>query len=379
MQRIAGATVSSNLHGSGKDGFTNGTPGSVAPTVVSADWLNSVQEQLARAVELFGMELKASDNEQLARAINVRAVAQAVNGHVARTSPGGTMDYAGVAYDATSKRWVLAPEVGQINYSSDGGVTWVNALDPPCNAVAASGAGRFVAVGDTATIITGTDGSAWTTETAGGGFTGDLFGVCYGSSLWVAVGASGEIQTASDPTGTWTHRACSGTLSGFYAVAYGNGAYIATGVDTARGVIQRSTNGTSWTNISDGTSTQHHWRGVATDGAGTWIVVGYDATTPKMKRSTDNGLTWSDVTLPSGVAASGDALLAIAFSPNDKVFVAVGANGLILVSGDGSSWRNIRNERFTDTLTGIGYGDGSFVMVGPNEVIRQTRNFSWAP
>jgi hypothetical protein len=70
MQRIATATKSVDLHGAGKHGFTNGDPQtSVFPTQISADWMNTLQEEMAYAAEFTGLTLDADDNTQLTKAI----------------------------------------------------------------------------------------------------------------------------------------------------------------------------------------------------------------------------------------------------------------------------------------------------------------------
>jgi hypothetical protein len=50
--------------------FTEGSPtGGVPATVVSADWLNSIQEEIANVVESAGLTLEKENNEQLLSAI----------------------------------------------------------------------------------------------------------------------------------------------------------------------------------------------------------------------------------------------------------------------------------------------------------------------
>jgi hypothetical protein len=70
MQRITGTTVATDLFGSGKHGFQEGDPVAQVPaTVVSAQFLNHVQEELARAIEQSGQTLDPSNLGQLAEAI----------------------------------------------------------------------------------------------------------------------------------------------------------------------------------------------------------------------------------------------------------------------------------------------------------------------
>lgn len=76
MRRIDTATKAVDLFGAGKHGFKAGNVLSgEAPTKLSSDWFNALQEEVARAIEAFGLELDPEDNGQLAGAI-VTLIAQ---------------------------------------------------------------------------------------------------------------------------------------------------------------------------------------------------------------------------------------------------------------------------------------------------------------
>ncbi|MFW6086405.1 MAG: hypothetical protein ACODAG_04310 [Myxococcota bacterium] len=69
MHRIDTDTAEEDTHGAGKDGFTGGDPqAAIAPTDLSADWCNAVQEEIANVVEAAGISLDKGDNEQLRKA-----------------------------------------------------------------------------------------------------------------------------------------------------------------------------------------------------------------------------------------------------------------------------------------------------------------------
>ncbi len=70
MRRIATSTVSEDLFGVGKDGFTSGNQNSqIAPTQLSAEWCNGVQEEICNCIELSQGTLDADDRTQLALSI----------------------------------------------------------------------------------------------------------------------------------------------------------------------------------------------------------------------------------------------------------------------------------------------------------------------
>ena len=70
MHRIDHSTAVSDLHGAGKPGYTAGSPSTGVPaTVVTADALNALQEEIARLVEGAGLTLNKADNAQALAAV----------------------------------------------------------------------------------------------------------------------------------------------------------------------------------------------------------------------------------------------------------------------------------------------------------------------
>jgi len=55
MQRITDPTAQADKHGAGKNGWTEGTPGLVAPSVARAEWFDGVQEEICNAIEAAGL------------------------------------------------------------------------------------------------------------------------------------------------------------------------------------------------------------------------------------------------------------------------------------------------------------------------------------
>lgn len=68
MERTQHSTLLVDANGAGKDGFTNGDPGVTPATVVDADIMNSLQEEIANAVEAAGFTLSLANQAQLASA-----------------------------------------------------------------------------------------------------------------------------------------------------------------------------------------------------------------------------------------------------------------------------------------------------------------------
>ena len=84
----------------------------------------------------------------------------------------------------------------------------------------------YVAVGNSGTILTSSDGTTWTsvnriTNTLDNGTTDNISsnGVTYGNGTFVVVSPNGLILTSTDVTSSWTKRT-SGTINDLYGVTY---------------------------------------------------------------------------------------------------------------------------------------------------------------
>ncbi len=173
-------------------------------------------------------------------------------------------------------------------------------------------------------IITSTNGTTWTlrqendttTAPANENIGRTLHGVAFGSSAWVAVGLGGNIYRSTNNGTTWTAIANSitngsSTITHLYSVAYANGAFVAVGTSP------NSTNGT-----------------------------------PVILRSTDDGLTWSTVSL-GGSPATRQTLNRIRV--NGGQFHAVGDGGAYILSTDGLTW-TARSTTNTSPQKDIAFG-----------------------
>lgn len=69
MQRVTHSTAKANLFGTGKSGYSAGIPGSEPATVLTADAVNALQEEIANAIEKFGVALNPADNTQLYKSL----------------------------------------------------------------------------------------------------------------------------------------------------------------------------------------------------------------------------------------------------------------------------------------------------------------------
>ncbi len=261
----------------------------------------------------------------------------------------------------------------------------------------AHGPGLRVAVGEHGTIVTSADGSNWSLQNRRVDLP--LYGVAHGAGVFVAVGEGGTILSSADGT-NWAYRFASANtflndivfangrflalgsapagasvalistdginwgrvgLGSFYAnlgVTYGNGLFVSVGYN----IIRASTDGTNWSTVLSPTRTVES----VTYANGSFVAVGDDGTI----HVSANGTFWQ-----SRLPVTTRRLLSVTYGAGK--FVAVGSRGTILTSTDTVTWTPQSGGTF-DRLEGIDFADGRFVAVGENgSIITSTNGISW--
>ncbi len=213
----------------------------------------------------------------------------------------------------------------------------------------AHGPDQFVAVGARGAILTSSDGTEWALQNRRADVT--LNGLAYGAGLFVAVGEGGTVLSSPDGT-NWSFRfTAAGTT--LRAVTWSAGRFVAVG--GAPGVttlVMHSSDGLSWSRIplnsfSAGQS--------VTAGNGVFVAAG----SASVLRSPD-GIIWElalDVRAPVECVTYANGQ-----------FVAVGDDGLVLVSADGAVWQE-RPPVTARRLLGVTHGAGRFVAAGARGVV----------
>src|SRR5581483_1504343 len=92
----------------------------------------------------------------------------------------------------------------------------------------AYGAGKYVAVGDSGTIVVSVDGGAWSAPANYVSTPNSLFGVAYGNIGFVGVGENGWVVSSSDGV-NWNSVSSGVTVTNLSAVAFGSGRFVAVG------------------------------------------------------------------------------------------------------------------------------------------------------
>ena len=184
--------------------------------------------------------------------------------------------------------------------SSRDGVTWgVSQTDPGYGYDSVTwGAGRFVATSVSGSIISSSDGVAWTSA-QGSPFGPTLYGVAEGDGVFLAVGGGGRVLRSTDGR-VWT-AANSGYTGDLLCVTHGAPGFVAGSRD---GALLFSADGTSWTSWTNPNSTTFtsvaYGAGIFLAAAGSnGLLVSRDGTVWQ-SASVPEGITWLSISYSGG-------------------------------------------------------------------------------
>ena len=291
-------------------------------------------------------------------------------------SSGVTIDIYKITFG--NDKFVALDFGGTIITSSDG-ITWSQStiLHQPLSGIT-FGNGIFLAVGDNGAIFTSSDANAWASGSSG---TSDsLKAITFGKGIFVAVGGSGGTGTVVTSTDgiAWTANKTSAVnqFLGFSTIVYGNGTFVTTGdISSALGstsLLATSTDGVNWA-----MTTQNHITGlafgndifVASIMQHTGLSLGPNSFF--VSTSTD-GVLWTSRLLFQG---NSYAPLVNSITFGNGLFVSVG--GARLVSLDGNVWTVIATDDNT-AVSQVAYGDRVFVSVGNSgAIVSSTDGENW--
>ena len=146
----------------------------------------------------------------------------------------------------------------------------------------------------------------------------------------------------------------------------------AAGIGGASGVA-----GITWSTVVSGTTVD--LEAIATDGSGTWIVVGDDGT---VLRSTNNGVNWSSVSTPAG---TGSDFLGVGYGNGVWIITIraqVGAhfNQCLRSTNGGASWSTVQHNLNKQTFSVETDGSGTWIMTADRQQISRSTNggVSWS-
>ena len=229
---------------------------------------------------------------------------------------------------------------------------------------------KFVAVGNSGTILTSTDGTTWTTAASGltnNGSTVRLSGVTYGNNTFVTVGdanyGNGAVFTSTNGS-DWSFQN-SGSDASFYGITYANSIFTASGHG---GAIIYSSDATTWTSSDNVTSNELY--GVAY-GGGIYLGVGDNWT---LIYSID-GTSWGNM------GSYGDISINDIIYANSN-FYAIMGNGYLHICpnciSSSVNWNEPSNIGVSDDLNGIVYGNSTYIIVGSSgTILTSTNGTTW--
>ncbi|MFJ3486568.1 hypothetical protein ACIPL1_24665 [Pseudomonas sp. NPDC090202] len=215
------------------------------------------------------------------------------------------------------------------------------------------GTGVVIALlsGTTGAAMKSTDfGVTWTAFTIGvlAGLTATCI-TCDGAGNWYA-GSSNTVIVSVDDGVTWTTaRGSTGAIGRVSASADGTVIAISTG--SSNGIYLFSNFGASFATSLTGTAAVH--AAVANDGKGTWIV----AAGTQLRRSTDNGLSWTVIFTTASAATA----MATDKQGNWLISGATASGGTYKSPDNGLTWNLITMA--TSAVTDIACWAGMFVLV----------------
>ena len=282
-----------------------------------------------------------------------------------RTS-GTTANLRDVAYDGVNTLVAVGASSGTYRVSTNQGSTWTTGGTLGANITLRGicrSPGLFVAVGENydfnisswvGTIYTSPNGTTWTRRTLGGAILRD---VVYGGGRFIATGDSGTILSSTDAL-TW-NTVSSGTSNNLQSIAYGSGSYVIGGANSSStgGTVLISNNGDDWTNTSSGLGTSQGLFDLDFTG-GRFLASGFFA---RLRHSTNGGVSFATTVTGSPQAAG--------FAYANGLFIAAArdqANANLpqnLISLDGANWSAIATANYAARQNVITVGD-TFLTVG---------------
>lgn len=219
------------------------------------------------------------------------------------------------------------------------GVTWDGTL--------------FVASSDGGAILTSDDGIAWHTRA--------INSIVWNSAnLFLAVGDNGLALTSSDGT-NWTVQN-SGVTDNLHGVTWGGNRFVAVGEN---GTILSTFDGITWD--TENSDTDETLRSITYSGI--FITVGNNGTL--LTRSTAAPLTWV-----ASDSETTEDLYDIAWNIAAGIrYVAVGADGALLSSNNGTNWvKATVSANFTTDLLNVSWGNDLFITSGKDGVLLTAPN-----
>lgn len=313
----------------------------------------------------FSRRLSGSDNTLRGAAASPDRLVIASDGGEILSSPDGDtwtehVTGAGLLQDAEylGALFVVVGRSGTI-YTSPDGTTWTERISnttEDLNSVSYNGM-MYVAVGTNGVVVTSLNGVDWTEGNIAMGLD-PMRGVAFGAGVWVAAGDMGQIYTSADAI-TWTEQTFAGGTAFISDVTFDGNRFAATTQDD----IYTSTDGASWTLSFNGFA---NLDGITTTGAGEIYAVGDGGYIMRLRGPPNP----SQVNILNSIPVELTAINYDGFS-----WFVVGVDGAMFTSATGARWFS-RGSDTDQTLNDFVTGNGLRVAVGNNGTVTTSTNGS---
>jgi hypothetical protein len=260
---------------------------------------------------------------------------------VATGGSGGNANPAGAWYSADGITWSASTDKTALGTDNLSGLTF--------------GDGKFLAAGGSSgnTVRAYSDDGGVTWKSSGTGF--NCKGLVYGNSLFLTGGSSGRIAYSDDPTDGDSWKTIDNATTTFNAegkngfvngIAFGDGKFVAAGSNYGHAAY--STDGTTWTAITQTEEIFADWINGVAYGDGQFVAVGDGG-----KAAYSSSSSVSDWTAVVDVKLAGN-ILGVAYGNGH--FVAVDNAGKAAWSTDGITWTAVADTQFdSDAINGVTY------------------------
>jgi len=129
--------------------------------------------------------------------------------------------------------------------------------------------------------------------------------------------------------------------------------------------MQALTTGTAGGITGSGSVATPNFHGIASNGAGTWVIGGASGTLTNgfVITSTDGGATWTGYTPAYGVTTNGNTAPMFVHYLNGKFWAIVQMHGVLVSSVDGITWSAVQVVGGTTSVMDLAYGAGLYVAI----------------
>ncbi|MCB1094921.1 MAG: hypothetical protein KDN22_05010 [Verrucomicrobiae bacterium] len=224
------------------------------------------------------------------------------------------------------------------------------------------GGGKFLAVGENATILSSDDGTTWMSHDSG--YDRSVSDIAFGNGVYVVAATDNRTVLTSFDLETWEVRRPGVVPFNCGGIIFQNGLFYLCG---SEGKVVSSVDGVEWTEHT--ASADFTLRDILFAG-GQFVTVGDNNTV----LTSPDGATWT--LRPTGVALDGLASGLLSVSYVNNQYLIGGKDGTILTSTDGISWTD---HPYTETNAWFWramYKGGAYYLSGRQGTLVKTTDFS---